>query len=94
MMKVTPSIVQHEFIGFEATVVKSSNPTAVGISGKVVNETRNTLTILQNDAQKVVVKDTSVFHFVLPDGTVVEINGKVIMGRAEDRIKNRPRRLW
>ena len=94
MMKVTPSIVQHEFIGLEVTVVKSSNPTAVGISGKVVDETRNTFTILQNDAQKVVVKDTSVFHFVLPDGTVVEIDGKVIMGRAEDRIKNRPRRLW
>ena len=94
MMKVTPRIVQHEFIGLEATVVKSSNPTAVDISGKVVNETRNTFTILQNDAQKVVVKDTSVFHFVLPDGTVVEIDGKVIMGRAEDRIKKRPRRLW
>ena len=75
MMKVTPLIVQYEFIGLEATVVKSSNPTAVDISGKVVNETRNTLTILQNDAQKVVVKDTSVFHFVLPDGTVVEIDG-------------------
>jgi len=94
MMKVTPSIVQHEFIGLEATVVKSSNPTTMGISGKVVNETRNTFTILQNDAQKVVVKDTSVFHFVLPEGTVVEIDGKVIMGRAEYRIKKRPRRLW
>jgi ribonuclease P protein subunit POP4 len=94
MMKATPSIVQHEFIGLEATVVKSHNLAAVGISGKVINETRNTFTILQNDAQKVVVKDTSVFHFVLPDGTVVEIDGKVIMGRAEDRIRKHPRRLW
>ena len=51
MIKATPSIVQHEFIGLEATVVKNSNPTAVGISGKVVNETRNTFTILQNHAQ-------------------------------------------
>lgn len=93
-MNVTPSIVQHEFIGLEAKVVKCSNPHAVGIAGKVVDETRNTLTILHDGERKVVVKDTAVFEFVLPDGTVVEIDGKVIMGRAEDRIKNRPRRLW
>ena len=94
MMQVTPAVVQHEFIGFETKVVKSSNPDAVGISGKVVDETRNTFTILQNGARKVVVKDTSVFDFVLSDGTVVEIDGKVVMGRPEDRIKKRPRRLW
>ena len=94
MMKVTPSIVQHEFIGLVVTVVKSSNLHAVGISGRVVDETRNTFTILQNDNRKVVVKDTSVFDFVMSDGTAVEIDGKVIMGRPEDRIKKRPRRLW
>ena len=93
-MNVTPSIVQHEFIGLETKVVKSSNPHVVGIAGKVVDETRNTLTILQDGERKVVVKDTAVFEFVMPDGTVVEIDGKVIMGRPEDRIKKRPRRLW
>jgi len=94
MMKITASIVQHEFIGLETKVVKSSNPHVVGIAGRVVDETRNTFTILQNDDRKVVVKDTAVFDFVLPDGTVVEIDGKVIIGRPEDRIKKRPRRLW
>jgi ribonuclease P protein subunit POP4 len=93
-MNVTPSIVQHEFIGLETKVVKSSNPHVVGIAGKVVDETRNTLTILHSGKRKVIVKDTAVFDFVLPDGTVVEIDGKVIMGRPEDRIKKRPRRLW
>ena len=94
MMNVTPSVVQHEFIGLDVTVVKSSNPDVLGISGKVVDETRNTFTILHNDNKKVVVKDTSVFDFVMSDGTVVEIDGKVDMGRPEDRIKKRPRRLW
>jgi ribonuclease P protein subunit POP4 len=94
MMKITPSVAQHEFIGLDVTVVKSSNPAVVGISGKVVDETRNTFTILQNDDRKVVAKDTSVFDFVMSDGTVVEIDGKVVMGRPEDRIKKRPRRLW
>jgi ribonuclease P protein subunit POP4 len=93
-MNVTPSIVQHEFIGLETKVIKSSNPHVVGITGRVVDETRNTLTILHNGERKVVIKDTAVFDFVMPDGTVVELDGKVIMGRPEDRIKKRPRRLW
>jgi len=94
-MTVSPSIVQHEFIGLEAKVVKSSNPDVVGITGKVVDETRNTFTISLNDGEKkVVIKDTAVFEFVMPDGTVVEMDGKVMMGRPEDRLKKRPRRLW
>ena len=93
-MNVTPSIVQHEFIGLETKVIKSSNLHVVGITGRVVDETRNTLTILHNGERKVVIKDTAVFDFVMPDGTVVELDGKVIMGRPEDRVKKRPRRLW
>ena len=94
-MTVTPSIVKHEFIGLETKVVKSSNPDVVGITGKVFDETRNTFTISRNDGErKVVIKDTAVFEFVLPDRTVVEMDGKVMMGRPEDRLKKRPRRLW
>ena len=93
-MSVTPSIVQYEFIGLKIKVVKSSNPDVVGITGRVDDETRNTLVILYNGEQKVVIKDTAVFEFVMLDGTVVEIDGKVIMGRPEDRLKKRPRRLW
>jgi ribonuclease P protein subunit POP4 len=93
-MKITPNIVQHEFIGLETAVVNSSNPAMVGISGRVVNETRNTFTIKQDNKMKVIAKDTSIFDFIFTDGTIVEIEGKVIMGRPESRLKKRPRRLW
>jgi ribonuclease P protein subunit POP4 len=93
-MNVTPSIVQHEFIGLETKVVKSSNSHVVGIAGKVIDETRNTFTILRGNERKVIVKDTAVFNFVMLDGTIVQIDGKVIVGRPEDRIKKRTRRLW
>lgn len=93
-MKVTPRIVQQEFIGLNTEVVRSSNPTYVGISGRVIDETRNVLVIMHQNKQKAIVKNTAVFHFTMPDGTVVEINGKVIVGRPEDRIKKRFRRLW
>lgn len=93
-MKITPSILRSELIGLNVKVVDSSHPGYVGISGKVMDETRNTLTILHNGKRKVVVKDVAVFHFTMPDGTVVEIDGKVIVGRPEDRLKKRIRRLW
>jgi ribonuclease P protein subunit POP4 len=93
-VKVTPRIVQREFIGLNAEVVRSSNSSYIGISGKVVDETRNLLVIMHQNEKKAVVKNTAVFHFTMPDGTVVEIDGKVLVGRPEDRIKKRLRRLW
>ncbi len=93
-MKVTPDIVQQEFIGLQAKVVRSLQPNYVGIAGKVLDETRNTITILHENKEKVIVKNVSVFNFTFADGTIVEIDGKVFTGRPEDRIKKRIKRLW
>jgi len=93
-MKVTSAIVQQEFIGLNAKVAKSLHPGYVGIEGRVLNETRNTITILHKNKKKVVVKNTVVFNFIMPDGTIVEIDGKAIIGRPEDRIKKRVKRWW
>lgn len=93
-MKVTPKIVQTEFIGLETTVARSSNPSCVGIKGTVINETRNTFVIMQNKKRKTIVKDQSVFHFTLPDATIVEIEGTMLMGKPWERLKRRIRRLW
>lgn len=93
-MKVTPAIVQQELIGLDAKVVRSSHPGYVGIAGKVLDETRNTIIILHEKKKKMIIKRTAVFHFTLPDGTIVEIDGKAIVGRPENRIKKRIRRLW
>jgi len=93
-MKVTPAILQQELIGLNARIVRSSHPSYVGIAGKVVDETRNTMSILHKDKKKIIIKNTAVFHFTFSDGTIVEIDGKAIVGRPEDRIKKRVRRLW
>ncbi|MEM3627765.1 MAG: ribonuclease P protein component 1 [Candidatus Bathyarchaeia archaeon] len=95
-MKVTPDIIRYEFIGTKAKVAKSTNPSCVGLAGKVIDETRNTFTILHEHEgkRKIIVKDSAVFHFSFPDGTVVEIDGKLLVGRPEDRLKRRLRRLW
>jgi ribonuclease P protein subunit POP4 len=93
-MNVTPAVVQQELIGLNAKVVRSSHPGYVGIAGKVLDETRNTILILHKNKKKIVIKNTAVFNFTMPDGTIVEIDGKAIIGRPEARIKKRVKRLW
>jgi len=93
-MKITPTTLQHEFIGHNAEVVGSLNPSYVGTKGKVLNETRNTLVILHDNKKTTIIKNVAVFHFTMSDGTIVEIDGKIIVGRPENRIKKRIRRRW
>jgi ribonuclease P protein subunit POP4 len=93
-MKITPEIIRDEFIGTEGKVAKSQHPSDVGLSGEVINETKNTFTILHAGKAKKVIKDSAVFHFKFSDGTIVEIDGRLLMGRPEDRLKKSVKRLW
>jgi ribonuclease P protein subunit POP4 len=93
-MKITPNIIRCEFIGTEAKVAKSKHQGYVGISGKVTDETRNTFVILHEGERKIIIKDSAVFHLKFSDGTIVEIDGKLLTGRPENRLKKRIRRLW
>jgi ribonuclease P protein subunit POP4 len=93
-MNVTPAIVKQEFLGLNAKIVRSSHPGYVDIEGRVLNETRNTIVLLHKNKKKVIIKNTAVFNFTMPDGTIVEIDGKAIIGRPEDRIKKRVKRRW
>ena len=88
------NILRHELIGLEARVVESNNPGHIGIQGRVVDETRNTLTVSQGGRDKVIAKGNTIFHFRLPDGAVVEVEGRYLVGRPEDRVKRRRRKLW
>jgi ribonuclease P protein subunit POP4 len=93
-MKAAATVTQSELIGLAAKAAKSTNRNSVGISGKVIDETRNTLVIRQNNSDKVVPKETTIFQFTLSNGSVVEVDGNAIVGRPEDRVKKKPRRQW
>jgi len=93
-MRVTPSVIRYEFIGTQAKVAKSLDPGYVGAVGKIVNETRNTFTLQSEEKRKIIPKNSSIFHFRFQDGTVVEVDGKLLVGRPEDRLKRNIRRLW
>ncbi len=93
-MKVTPDIVRYEFIGTKGIVSQSSNMDYVGVSGLVVGESKNTLTFQGEGRTRSVIKEAATFDFTFDDGTVVEIDGKLLVGRSEDRLKKSIKRLW
>lgn len=93
-MNLTPNIIRCEFIGTRVRVARSSHGGNVGMHGIIVGETRNTFAVQHEEKKKTVPKDSSVFHFKFADGTIVEVSGKLLIGRPEDRLKKSVRRLW
>lgn len=90
-MKITPrNFLNHELIGLEAEVVDSLNVNLVGIKGLILDETKNTFLIGQPGGRKWrVLKHVAVFRIALPDGTKVRVEGRVLVGRPEERLKRR-----
>jgi ribonuclease P protein subunit POP4 len=65
-MTLTPeTLTRHELVGLHARVVESTNPDAVGISGRVVSETMRTL-VLEGDRVWRLPKQGTTFEFALP----------------------------
>jgi ribonuclease P protein subunit POP4 len=83
------NLVRHELTGLEVEVRKSTNKSQIGIKGRVVDETYNMLVIETEKGEKKVEKKSCVFVFKLPNGKKVEVEGWVLVGRPEDRIKKK-----
>ena len=83
------NIVRHELIGLDVTVAESTNKEMVGLAGKVVDETRQTLKIKTAKGEKTLVKDQCVLNFCLPTGVCVRVDGKQLVSRPEDRVKKK-----
>lgn len=83
------NILRHELIGLEARVMGSSDPTLLGTSGKIVNETCNMLVIEDGGKSRKISKSNSTFLITLPDGEKVTVEGKKLVGRPEERVKRR-----
>jgi len=81
------NIIYHELTGLYAKVIDSATQTYIGLEGKVVNETYNTLVIQTEKGEKKILKHISKFMFTLPSGLKVIVDGSRIVGRPEERLK-------
>jgi len=86
-MIVTPeNIHAHEIIGLGAKILDSLDPTLNGISGTIVFETRNTISIRTNSIIKQIAKNAAKKIEVQTHSGVCFISGSSMIGRPEDRI--------
>jgi ribonuclease P protein subunit POP4 len=90
---ITPeNIVRHELIGLTVKIVGGSNPKNTGITGRVVDETRNMLTIEKPDGKEAkLAKEDNTFSFHVGSAWI-RVDGKLLVGRPEDRIKKKFRK--
>jgi len=82
---------RHELLGLrvKARPVKGDHTHV----GEVVGETRNMLKILRDDGRMVMLpKKTHLFEFELPSRERVLVEGEVLVGRPEERLKKKLRR--
>ena len=89
-MPITPkNLIRHELIGLKVKIKKSTDPTLNGRSGKVIDETYHMLKIETREKEILVPKANCIFIFTLPDKTKVEVDGKLLVGRPEERIRKK-----
>ena len=88
-MQKPGNIIKHELIGLAVEVIESPNKKNIGMKGKVVDETRNMLTIKTSKGTKKIMKEKSRFMFTLPNKKKAIVDGHLIVGKPETRIKRK-----
>lgn len=85
-MHNTINSLKHELIGLYAEIITSSNKSLIGIRGKIINESKYTLTIRTNSKSKKILKNQVKMKIITNKNETV-INGSDLIGRVEERLK-------
>jgi ribonuclease P protein subunit POP4 len=87
-MHINPKeIIRYELIGLKVEIAESKNKSLIGIKGKIIDETKNLITIeMDNKITKKIIKDQVTLNLKLKDHTV-QVKGQLLVGRPEERIK-------
>ncbi|MAK96788.1 MAG: hypothetical protein CL996_04750 [Euryarchaeota archaeon] len=77
------SVQNQSWIARELVITSSNDESLIGRSGLVIDETRETITLLENNKQVIFGKSSIEFNIGGSDATIV---GKLVRQRSEDRI--------
>jgi ribonuclease P protein subunit POP4 len=86
------NLARHELIGLSVIVAESTNKGLVGISGRIVDETRNTLLVETERGIKRIPKSNTSLTFTLPDGRRARVSGSILISQPENRINKKMQR--
>ena len=86
-MTVTPkNVLRHELTGLFAKIVESPDPTLRGMSGTIVFETKNMISIRKDSIIRQAAKRAATRIKLQTDSGACFISGSTLIGRPEDRI--------
>ena len=88
MAESLKKLLHGELIGKTAEITKSKNKTLTGLNGKIIDETKNMLTLMTGQEKKVKLIKNEVTIKI--DG--IEINGEKLQKKPEERIKTKKQR--
>ena len=86
MTITTANIHAHEIIGLGAKIIDSADPVLNGMSGTIVFETKNTISIRTGSTIKQIAKNTARKIEIQTQAGVCFISGSSMIGRPEDRV--------
>lgn len=87
-MRTKKNIIFHTFIGLSVEIIHSSSKILIGMHGKVIDETKNMIVIeTPGKDEKKVQKISCTFRFKLESGETIDVEGKKIRFRPEERAK-------
>jgi len=83
---MSQDIVRHELIGLNIEIMEAKNPSLAGLKGKIIDETKNTITIQHKNTTKKLIKNQIKMKIEIHNKTIM-VNGEDLVGRPADRIK-------
>ena len=91
-METLQNLKKATLIGLKVEIIRSTQKSLQGLSGKVIDETKNLIVIeIEKDNKKLekkIAKIGCIFKFTIPGGDdKIEVNGNEIMFRPKDRPK-------
>ena len=84
-MITSENIAYHELIGLHTVIVNSTNSQVVGLSGKIVDETKSMFVLETSNGLKSIPKSISQWGFDL-DGKKITLDGASLLRRSYERV--------
>ena len=78
--------IQHEIIGFKTSIYDSLNKELIGLTGKIIFETKNMIHLKTSTGYKQIPKNICEFHFDNKKEKIV-VNGKKLIKRPYERLE-------
>ncbi|MEM3159618.1 MAG: ribonuclease P protein subunit [Nitrososphaera sp.] len=84
---ITPgNILAHELVGLGAKIAESTDPALAGVSGTIVFETKNTISLRTSSGTKQVAKSAAKKIEIETQTGACFISGSSLIARPEDRV--------